>query len=60
MKGYTINTGQELWDVLDELVSEPDKPVLVELVIPKHNLAPAMAGPVESITGNTVAKCNTK
>lgn len=59
MKGYKAKTGQELWDVLHEIDKHCTEPALVEICIPKHDLAPAMAGLVESITGNTVAQCTT-
>lgn len=60
MKGHKVETGKDLLEVLDEITKHPEQPALVEVVIPKHNLAPAMADLVKSITGNTTAQCPIK
>lgn len=57
MQGYKAETGQELWNILSDINSKPEQPALVEVIIPQHDLAPAMAGLVESITGDTVEQC---
>lgn len=55
--GYKVQTGAELIQALDQICSQKDRPALVEVMIPSQDLAPAMAGLVKSITGNTIEQC---
>ena len=57
--GYTVQTGAELIQALDQICAQKHRPALVEVVIPAQDLAPAMAGLVKSITGKTVEQCPT-
>lgn len=66
MTGFKVKSGAELLATLDHIAAHPQEAALVEVIIPKHNssttsaLAPALAGLVESITGNTVEQCPIK
>jgi indolepyruvate decarboxylase len=60
MLGHKVKTGEDLLKTLDHIKQNPHEPILVEVVIDKHALAPAMAGLVESITHKTVDQCQAK
>lgn len=60
VEGYKVQTGAELQQALDKIMANNDTPALVEVIIPSQDLAPAMAGLVKSITGNTVDQCKIK
>lgn len=49
--GYRVNTCEKLLNLLTLLQVEPDQPALVEVVIQKRDLAPALADMVRAITG---------
>lgn len=57
VEGYRVQSGDELLQALEQIMTQKDKPALIEVVIPSQDLAPAMAGLVKSITGNTVEQC---
>jgi indolepyruvate decarboxylase len=57
VSGYRVQTGTELISALDQINATPATPALVEVLIPSQDLAPALAGLVQSITGNTVEQC---
>ncbi|MDR7121336.1 thiamine pyrophosphate-binding protein [Rheinheimera soli] len=57
VEGYRVQSGEELLQALEQIMTLKDKPALVEVVIPSQDLAPAMAGLVKSITGHTVEQC---
>ncbi|WP_233280251.1 thiamine pyrophosphate-dependent enzyme [Rheinheimera mangrovi] len=57
---YKVQTGAELQQALNKIMANKETPALEEIIIPSQNLAPAMAGLVKSITGNTVDQCNIK
>lgn len=57
---YKVQTGAELQQALNKIMANKETPALVEVIIPSQDLAPAIAGLVKSITGNTVDQCNLK
>lgn len=57
MPGYQVKNCEELYRTLQVLQSYPEQSALVEVLIPEHDLAPALEDLVKSITGKSPADC---
>ena len=56
--GYQVSTCEELLKCLELLKLESDEPALVEVLIDKRDLAPALGEMVKSITGRVPEYCS--
>lgn len=57
MQGYQVQNCEQLLEVLQSINTKPQEAALVEVLIPEHDLAPALADLVKSITGKSPADC---